>query len=411
MNIYSVSSGENSPDNDSLNMVVTMSAGSRSSLKIYHSGGNTVLGYSTTSDYIPVIERRKSQNNEVRQLSASMSQQTGYPNFLTWIPGEQINPLSASTLVQTGQIPPLTPKQEISGGTVIKSGQIIMSDYYDDPWNPSGHMQIAQLAVPDSPFDSPTSPTGLKGSTARNTDLPFIVARNTDTASTGNFEIFSSTLEGCVFEMQLKRNFSNKRWDQTGAAQLPEKFGIISTDRLGRLAVLEEWNSIFSINKECNASSIFRSGESRDGLFTSEMISYLDQNWYGKLQTNLWGEAINKETVQLSTRNPEKLKNTIKYCFIYFGASDDIRALGVESYVNPWSYNGVGTLLKWHMSVGGLEPYSSQHRYLKRENTFLPSLNQYKNVTKVFGLPPKSAYTYNVSNNNNMVNSTGYIGE
>ena len=410
MNVYTVSSGDNNPNNDAFVFAVTMDAGSSSSMKIYESGGSGVIDYSTRSDYIPTVARGKVLEGRLVELAAGQVNQTGYPDFLSWIPGESISLLSSSDLLSTGTIPTFTNKSSISNNAVVKSQKLIIPEYYDDNWLPSGHLQISDLVVPDDPILD-GNPTGLRGFQSRGTDLPFIITNNTEFETTGSFDIYSSVLEGCVFGFTLSKNFSNTYINATGSTQLPERFGVTSSDRQTKGDTLDEWNSIFAINDGCNAGSIFRGGENRDNVFSEEMNNYLNKNWYGNLKTYLWGNVINDSSVSLSSRDPETLKRTISYCFLYFGASDDVLSLGKANYVNPWSYNGVGTQLRWHIGLGAPEPYSKQARYIKRENTFLPTINKYAYLNKVFGLPPRSSYSSNIVNNTKLITFTGSLGD
>jgi hypothetical protein len=411
MNIYSASSGNHDPNNDFFSLTIAMDAGAYSSIKVYESGGNGVIDYSTTSDYVSSITRKRSTSENIILLSASESSQTGYSGFLSWAPGSSISLLSSSDLLTTGRLDTFTDKASLNENAVVKSGKLIPSQYYDDAWTPSGHIQMNNLHPPTSPLTLGASPTGLRGSVARNTDVPFIISRNTDIATTGSFDLYASTLEGCVFQVDLRRNFSNNVWANAGSTVLPEKFGTTITNRTDKLSTLNEWNSIFAINDNCNAGTVFRNGDNRDTVFSNEMIDYLNKHWYGKLKSHLWGNAIDNTSVDLSSRDPETLRRVINYCFLYFGASDDIRNLGKVNYVNPWSFNGVGTKIRWHMGLGAPEPHSSQSRYLKKENTLLPPTNKYVYVHKVFGLPPRSAYADNITSDLNLVSFTGSFGD
>ena len=410
MNTYSVSSGIYDPSNDYLSFTVAMDAGAYSSIQVYESGGNGVISYSTTSDFIPRLSRGNLGSRSLVELSTSQASMTGYPNYLSWIPGRSISLLSSSDLLTTGTLPVFTSKDSLSDNAFIKSGKLIPSHHYDTPWAPSGRMQISNISVPNTAYIN-SSTSGLMGLRSRDTDLPFIVARNTEVATTGSFDLYASVLEGCVFKFLLNRNFSNNELNEVGSSLLPERFGTTTTDEKNSLSTLNEWNSIFAINDGCNAGSIFRNGENRDTVFFSEMRNYLNRHWYGKLKDQLWGSAINDTSVSLSSRDPETLKRTISYCFLYFGASDDILNLGRVNYVNPWSYNGVGTQIRWHLGLGAVEASSNQSRYLKKENTLLPTTNKYAYVNKVFGLPPRTSYSNNLTNNLNLISFTGSFGD
>jgi hypothetical protein len=433
MNIYNVSSGDADPNNDYFRVHAAMDAGSASTIRIYQSGGRGVMAYSTTSDYIWKLERRKYASNEIVELKASEANKVGYPNSIGWVPGTGVSVLSNSEFLSTGRLQPFTNKSELSEDNLIKSGIFIPEDHYDRAWNATGVISVSNVSGAFGEIGTLISTLGytfdnvsgfqqhiyygLNTNAVNSSNPPFVRLGNTNTETTGVIEVFASQLEGCVFQMDIGRNFLSGAAVRTGMLSLPEKFGPVYTPASDKLSVKNEWNSIFEINAGANADIFFRSGENRDQAFSDAMEKYLNENWYGKLQEHLWGSQINNtEWVNLSSRDPETLKNTIIYCFNYFGASNDIFEMGRWSYFN--GVVGIGTSLEWHIGLGG--PYLRQHgglmgkslysqssRFLRQETAYLPTIGQYMNVNKVFGLPPRTSYSYNLENNQNLSLFTG----
>ena len=399
MNIYNVSSGDADPDNDYFRIHAAMDAGSASTIRVYQSGGRGVMAYSTTSDYVWKLERRKYASSEIVQLKASEGDKVGYPNSIGWLPGTGVSVLSNSELLSTGRIETFTPKTDLSESNFIKSGIFIPEDYYDRAWNATGVITVSNVSGAFSDYPGP----GINA--VNSSSPPFVRLGNTSTATTGVIEVFASQLEGCVFQMDIGRNFLSGEAVKTGMLLLPEKYGPVYTPASDKLSVQSEWNSIFKINGGANADVFFRSGENMDQVFSEAMGEYLNKNWYGKLQQHLWGNRINDTRVNLSSRDPETLKNTIIYCFNYFGASNDIYSMGERSYYNR--VVGAGTSLEWHIGLGGPSLYSNNVRFLRQEIAYLPTIGKYMNVNKIFGLPPRTSFSYNIENNQNISLFTG----
>tara|TARA_R110000824_G_scaffold8235_1_gene37246 strand:+ start:1208 stop:2440 length:1233 start_codon:yes stop_codon:yes gene_type:complete len=399
MNIYNVSSGDADPNNDYFRMYAAMDAGSASTIRIYQSGGRGVMAYSTTSDYIWKLERRKYASSEIVELKASEADKVGYPNSIGWVPGTGVSALSNSEFLSTGKMKPFTPKSDISEANFIKSGIFIPEDHYDREWSATGVIGVSNVSGRFRDY------SGLNINAVNSSSPPFVRLGNTETATTGVIEVFASQLEGCVFQMDIGRNFFSGAVVKTGMLFLPEKFGPVYTPASDKLSVQSEWNSIFAINGGANADVFFRSGENMDQVFSEAMGKYLNENWYGKLQQHLWGNQINNTRINLSSRDPEALKNTIIYCFNYFGASNDIYSMGEWSYFNR--VVGAGTSLQWHIGLNGTSLYSNNYRFLRQETAYLPTIGKYMNVNKVFGLPPRTSYSYNLENNQNLSLFTG----
>ena len=399
MNIYSASSGDSDPNNDYFRVHAAMDAGSSSTIRIYQSGGRGVINYSTTSDYIWRLERRKYASNEVVELKAAESDKVGYPNSIGWIPGTGISALSNSSFISTGRMEVLVPKSEISPDRFIKSGIFIPEDHYDREWTATGVIGVSNLSGEFQDYSNP------RINAVNSSSSPFVNISNEDIGTTGTIEIHASQLEGCIFQMDIGRNFLSGNAIRTGSLFLPEKVEPLYTTASDKLSVKNEWNSIFEINEVGNADVFFRSGENMDQVFSEAMSKYLNENWYGKLKQHLWGNRINDKTVSLSSRDPETLKNTIIYCFNYCGASNDIYAMGRINYFN--GIVGVGSSLRWHIGLMGQSLYSKNYRFLRQEATYLPTIGKYMNVNKVFGLPPRTSYSYNLENNQNLSLFTG----
>jgi hypothetical protein len=142
-------------------------------------------------------------------------------------------------------------------------------------------------------------------------------------------------------------------------------------------------------------------------VFYSELEQYINDNWSGRLKDHLWGKYINDETCPLSTRDPSKLKRHILYCYYYFGVSDDIYNLALKAYPDYKAQVGIQTVMRWHIGLGGKSKYSKNRRFITEEYSYLPAISEYKTVSKVMGLPPRTLYIYSVANNRNIANVIG----
>jgi hypothetical protein len=238
--------------------------------------------------------------------------------------------------------------------------------------------------------------------------LPFIEIENNNTKTTGIINIYSSSQEGTIVSLDIRRDYSSGYYESGIQDRRPEKFGIVRQSSSMKYDVLKEWNSIFAINDRCNAGSTFISGENRDKEFIYNLNQYVSETWYGELEEYLWGDVIGTSGAGLSTTDPEQLKNIILYQFNYFGASDDIRALGVRSYPNyAISYLDC-TVMRWHFGLGAITPYqNAETRRLAKELTYMAPLEQYKEIYKVVGLPPMTAYSHIIENNINIAKFLG----
>lgn len=380
-----MSSGDSDPSNDYLKMQVVMDADSYSNIKIYNSGGSGVIEYQTNSDYIWKFQRVKYISEEVVPLEQAQNQKIGYPHSLPWVPGEDISSLSNSKEVETSYLKPMTSKDSLSDLNYEKSKKIILEDMYGIEWSPSGVIKASNVY-------------SLEG------NMPFVEISNTDINTTGSIDLYSSSLAGCIFSIDIKKNFLSGEANQSGSLLLEDEFIGRRYSSVAKGELPGEWNNIFDINRNCNADSIFKNGKNRDEVFMEELCSYLDDNWYNNLKKNLWGQYIEDESLDLSSRDPEVLKNHIYYCFYYFGASDDFYRLAQRSYGYQY-YN-----LSWHIGLGGKSLFSKNRRSMRQEIAYLPVIEKTKKINKVYGLPPRTSYSYNLGNNINVANFTGNLG-
>jgi|GEM_PF-4455135 len=376
MSIYNMSSGDSDPNNDFLRMHIAMDADSSSTITIFNSGNAGVVKYSTNSDYAWKVERIKYISEDTRALKASENQRVGYPESISWIPGSLISPLSSSEEVKVGGLKSFTSKDDLNGAQYLKSGHLVLEEHYEEQWSPQGIIQVSNVY----------SEYG---------NMPFVDIENKDIESTGVINLYSSSLKGCIFSIDIKRNFISGEANEAGSILLSDQIDTKSSSSVRKNDTISEWNSIFEINKNCNADSIFKNGKNRDEVFAEELKSYLDDTWHNKLKRNLWGDYIDNENIELSSRDPETLKNHIFYCFYYFGASDDINILSNASF-----YANEG--LSWYIGLGGKSLFSDNIRSMKTELSYLPVISKTKKVTKVYGLPPRTTYSYNLQNNINI---------
>ena len=110
-------------------------------------------------------------------MSSSHNNKIGYPDSAPWVPGDNICPLSNDENVEIANLKPLTKKSELTELEYIKSGKIIIEDYYDDPWSPQGLIQVSNVYSTEG-------------------NMPFVSIEQDDINSTGSIELTSSSLEG-----------------------------------------------------------------------------------------------------------------------------------------------------------------------------------------------------------------------
>jgi len=395
MNIIDLSNIED-PDNDYFRLFVAMDADSISTINIYESGGSGIISYQTSSDYVYSIKRFAYGGSDLKELEVSDSSRIGYPSGISWIPGDEISSMSNNALIdesneisgilngyvragQANQIKPLTPKVSLSDSSYLLSGKYIPSDHYEESWCPDYNIQV-------------TNVNSLDGR------MPFVQVKESDIQNTGSITIISSSQKGSIFSMDIGRDFMEVGADFITKLNNIDEIKPALNNSNQKNSMLKEWNSIFAINENCNADSIFSNKRNRDEAFAQHMQAYLDKNWYNKIKDNLWGDCIDDESLDLTTRDPELLKNIIMYQFYYFGTSDDIRIMGGKKYKSMIDF----TSIRWHIGLGGIYEKSNSSRKLTQELSYLSPVSLYRNIYKVIGLPPRTTYSYNLQNNINI---------
>ena len=420
-NFYNISSGDADPNTNYFQFYGAMDAAETSYVNIYNVDGTGVIQYDSNSDYFWKIQRKEYFSENVINIKNTQNQKDGYPEYFTWAPGIKISALSNDKRVKENSYPPLTQKDDISNNKIEKSNIFLIPEYYQENWSPTGVVVVddvyselieGQSGRGNPPFVSLktgiyTEPVSgfmeilqpILGITDQEKEQAKL-----NTQQICSFKISSSSIDGSVFSMKIMSNFLNKDYFAAGSDNLIPKFGRVSLDQTDNLSTLEEWNSIFSINDNCNADSIFREGQNRDIAFYKEIEEYINTNWNGKLFDHLWGSYIEDDTCELSTRDSQQLKKHVLYCYYYFGASDDIYNLALKAYPDYSITLGTDTVMRWHMGLGGRSKYSKNKRFLAKELSYLDVIKKYKEVNKVMGLPPRTLYGYNIQNNKNISN-------
>ena len=402
MNIINLSGIDHS-NSDYFRLSIAMEAGQTSSIRIYTTGGSGVIEYQTNSDYIYSIKRFPCLGKEPRELSNSSASKIGYPRGVSWAPGSSVSSLSNNELIDESdqlsgvlngysrapglnKIKPLTSKQDLSQNEYELSSLYFPEEYYNEDWFPDFKIQANNI-------------NSLDGR------MPFVDIKQNDVQKTGLINLISSSQRGGIFTIDIGRDFMNgPARPYSGLNNIDEIKPALNNSNT-KSSTLKEWNSFFVINDLCNADSIFSNGRNRDEVFVSNIQKYLDKNWYNKLKKNLWGDCIDDQSVELNSRDPETLKNVIMYQLYYFGASDDIRNMGHKKYKSRSDI----TDMRWHIGLGGLYEKSNSSRKLTQELSFLSPTSDYKNLYKVVGLPPRTAYAYNLQNNINISDFVGSI--
>lgn len=402
----------NNNQNDYLSFSIAMDAATSSEINLFNIGGTGILQYVTKSDYVFELSRHKAFTAESKQLKGVESDMIGYPDGLAWAPGQHVSMLSQEDIV-TNKLPITQDVTLLSEDEYHKGEFLILEDYYNISWPAEGSWFPEGLtSIEDSNKSCPhlEIKTNQQGSLGRRSyAVRYLRDRFSLSETHANtlllfskelmaLELFSPKLEGSLFRFDLKRNFIEQDLLGTGSISLDEKPKLIYGGLVDKYTTLTEWNSIFNVNEAANADSIFRDGSNRDEVFYQHLEEYINKNWYGKLKRNLWGDAIEDESVQLTTRDPEILKDNILYCFYYFGASDDVESLGLFSY-KDFSATSLGTVINWHIGLGAKSRYSSEHRYLSTELAYLPTVKKQQQISRVVGLSPRPSYAYDVEYN------------
>lgn len=414
MNFTEININDLNYGNDYFHLKVAMNSATNSEINIFNIDGTGLFQYRTPSDYIFEFSRYKSFTNEIRSIDSLSSNILGYPNSIQWTPGGYASLLSQEDGVSY-TLPVGQETSSLDPSKYHKGEFLVLQDYYNEPWDAQGLWRPESLSIIDEAnqsFECPhveektnnTEQEGrLKYAIQHMKDLygisddheEYLLEHSTEVMA---LEIFSSQLKGSIFEVNFKKDFLGKDILAENE-RYPEKKYINLTKSSSQAAdTLSEWNEIFSINKYHNADSIFQDGTNIDYHFYEELERYINHHWYGNLKKNLWGNAINDQSVNLSTRDEKLLKDNILYCYYYFGASDDIKQLGLFSY--PDLENGPKyTLMEWHIGLGAKSRYSQENRKLIKQLSYLPAIKQELEISRVAGLSPRSSYAYDVEYN------------
>lgn len=408
--------------NDLISLSIAMDIGSVSELTIFSYNGKGIINYNTLSDYIYKVERLKSISELNVNLQSGKSDMLGYPEYFSWIPGNNISLLSQNSNIENS-INVETVKNSLSDQEYHKDKFIILEDFYQQDWSPEGVWEIVKLAPEFEDqvrlpfFESQTKGEGTEG---RKINLiNWMVSQGLITESSqdqidlvselGSFKFYSSSVNGSIFKLILKRNFFYSDAKYKYLTSFVDELGLIKTNGVGPFSTITEWNNIFDITFNSNVYSKISISQSRDEVFYAEIEEYINTNWDNKLKDNLWGQAIEDNSLDLSSRDPSTLRQVILYCLKYFGASQDIYLMGSKFYPDL-SDSNVKTLIQWKMHTGAIDNYSGLKRKIIREDAFIPMLNKTINVPKIVFLPPKTSYAYSMDYNKltNTENNTGY---
>lgn len=428
MNKYSFNSGSENPNNDGLRFNVAMDPGSHSTLIIRNVSGSGVVNYLTDSDYLYHVSRVPYKEDSYREVSSSLSTNLSYPSGVSIIPGktvcvnassenvEGIYRLPVGSRIYSGQY---SDKQLITGGLLDDE-----SNYYDITM---AGFEYSNLIDPEEFFQSGWAVSGgLKVSFVEsiNESMPFIDIENMDTSSgqIARMDIYSSELNGSFFNLTIENDItatgipgddydSNVVGDPSEFNKKQDEVEPFVVGGQTELKLIEEWNSLFSINRGTNIEDEFSNGKGRDEVFIEAVKKFLDKNWDTSMKQFLWGDIIGSNEIrnELTVRSAPGLRMAIFFQLYYYGASDDIKML--SEYMGQ--KQRLGKTMEWHMGLGGMSKVSSKTRKLKQEYTYMSTSRSYKKIYKVYDMPPRNSFTATSESNEAMFDNIGegYIEE
>ena len=428
MNKYSFNSGSENPNNDGLRFNVAMDPGSHSTLIIRNVSGSGVVNYLTDSDYLYHVSRVPYKEDSYREVSSSFSTNLSYPSGVSVIPGktvcvnassenvEGIYRLPVGSRIYSGQY---SDKQLITGGLLDDE-----SNYYDITM---GGFEYSNLIDPEEFFQSGWAVSGgLKVSFVEsiNESMPFIDVENMDTSSgqIARMDIYSSELNGSFFNLTIENDItatgipgddydSNVVGDPSEFNKKQDEVEPFAVGGQTELKLIEEWNSLFSINRGTNIEDEFSNGKGRDEVFIEAVKKFLDKNWDTSMKQFLWGDIIGSNEIrsELTVRSAPGLRMAIFFQLYYYGASDDIKIL--SEYMGQ--KQRLGKTMEWHMGLGGMSKVSGKTRKLKQEYTYMSTSRSYKKIYKVYDMPPRNSFAATSESNEAMFDNIGegYIEE
>lgn len=422
MNKYSFNSGSENPNNDGLKFNVAMDPGSHSTLIIRSISGSGVVNYLTDSDYLYNVSRRPYREESYREVDSAFSSNLSYPSGVSIIPGrtvcvnassenvEDIYRLPVGSRIYSGQY---SDKQLITGRLLDDE-----SNYYDVAMD---GFEYSNLINPQEFFGSGWAVSGgLKVSFVEsiNESMPFIDIENMDTSSgqIARMDIYSSELNGSFFNLTIENDItatgvpeedyiSNIEGDPSEFNKKQDQVEPFSVGGQTELKLIEEWNSLFSINKGTNIEEEFSNGKGRDEVFIDAVKKFLDKNWDASMKEFLWGNAISDINVynKLTVKSPPGLRMAIFFQLYYYGASDDIKIL--SEYMGQ--KQRLGKTMEWHMGLGGMSKVSGKTRKLKQEYTYMSTSRSYRSIYKVYDMPPRNSFTATSESNEAMFDNIG----
>ena len=416
MDKFTFNSGNLNTNNDSILLKVAMDPGSSSSILIRNYEQSGIINYVTDSDYVYELSRVSTVSGEARALDPSFSSNISYPNGISITPGSEICSTASSPIIPNSQrIPRGSYFHLDNGNSVIVSGDLMddlsnLSDVtmdgvevinminpeeiFIDEWSVSGGLRVANLYSP-------------------NDSAPFIETENLDTSDQkiARINIYASESMGSLFEFQIQNDITstgaaNLEPSQSGTLQKIPEITPISLGAPDESTFIDEWNSIFSINNHCNVESEFLNGKNRDEVFIQRLRNYMDKNWEKSMKEFLWGDCITDKSLSglLTTQDRGDLELSIYYQLYYYGTSDDIKIL--SEYKEQQTR--LGKTMQWHYGLGGFSKITNKKRKLKQEYTYMPSIKSYRNIYKVYDMPPRAAFSSLAQNDEKSFN---FIGE
>ena len=397
-------SGDSNPHNDGIRLSIAMNPDSFSKIIIRNNEGSGLIDYLTDSDYIYNLSRISYFKKELKDVNSQYSEYKSYPSGLSWIPGGLVSSKSNSNFIDqevrlpigsfvsgeyvvTGSQETYSSVEEIATSGILLGKTISIPDVFEEEWTGGYQLEITDVSSP-------------------NDTHPFIEFDNNETGD-AVISIFSSDLEGAIFDLEIKKDFTLDGSDnEQNLLSFPEKkiyplyYGGIDYDES---RFIEEWNSLFKINQNSNADSYFDDGDNRDDFFVYNIEQYINKNWNQSMRKFLWKDSIENIPHLLSTNEAIKLKQVIIYQMKNFGASEDLKSM--MEYKEQ--KNRLGQQIEWHIGLGGKTKVGDHERHLKQEYTFIPPLNKSILITKVKGLPLRECFSANLRANQKLSEDMG----
>ncbi len=349
-----------------------MESDSQSTIYIQESGGETLMSYSTSSDYIFNLERFGRFSGEQRQVKASHLNNIGYESGVAWVPGRRIAANSDCTEIKEDlRAPLLSSKDYFSDDEIEKKNTISIEDYYDTSWvDGQCHIEVSNITV-------------LKDENGRlRGQGPFVDVVEPSIANTGQINIYSPDLNSSVFSFEIRKDLKADITNPNYSNPPKRKTKRINYGNKSLEGFIEEWNSIFNMTNGANINSVFRDGSNVDDHFVKELQAYMNEEWDGKMKRYLWDRGIIDSSIELSSNDPTALRKIIFQQLKNYGASDDIKKMS-ENYSMD---------LSWHIGVGGIDIMTKSKRFLSKGLAYLSEIQSFELIHKVGGFAPRGAY-------------------